>query len=54
VPGLQAFLNAFSEERAWGDEGYLLDKGLIPLPQTIRADEGVRIRRLDVMTERPS
>lgn len=33
VPGIKAFLTEFTSEAAIGDEGYLTDKGLIPLPQ---------------------
>jgi len=36
VPGIEAYLNEFTSEKAWGDEGYLVDKGLIPLPATDR------------------
>ncbi|WP_299372071.1 PstS family phosphate ABC transporter substrate-binding protein [uncultured Kiloniella sp.] len=36
VPGIQEFVNAFTKEDAWGDEGYLADKGLIPLPAADR------------------
>ncbi|MEH6629515.1 MAG: PstS family phosphate ABC transporter substrate-binding protein [Halopseudomonas aestusnigri] len=32
VPGIEEFVKAFTSENAWGDEGYLADKGLIPLP----------------------
>ncbi|MCZ4281267.1 PstS family phosphate ABC transporter substrate-binding protein [Kiloniella laminariae] len=32
VPGIAEFVKAFTSEDAWGDEGYLADKGLIPLP----------------------
>lgn len=31
IPGMKAFLNEFTSEKAMGDEGYLTDKGLIPL-----------------------
>ena len=31
VPGMKEFLEEFTSEAAFGDEGYLLDKGLIPL-----------------------
>lgn len=31
IPGMQEFLNEFTSEKAMGDEGYLTDKGLIPL-----------------------
>ncbi|MEG3640079.1 PstS family phosphate ABC transporter substrate-binding protein [Magnetococcus sp. PR-3] len=36
VPGIQEYLKAFSSEQAWGDEGYLADKGLIPMPAAER------------------
>ncbi|WP_456416294.1 PstS family phosphate ABC transporter substrate-binding protein [Thiolapillus sp.] len=32
IPGIKAFLAEFTSDRAWGDEGYLVDKGLIPMP----------------------
>jgi phosphate transport system substrate-binding protein len=31
VPGLKEYMAEFTSERAFGDEGYLADKGLIPL-----------------------
>jgi len=36
VPGIEAYLNEFTSDKAWGDEGYLVDKGLIPLPAADR------------------
>ena len=36
VPGIPEYLAEFSSNRAWGDEGYLGDKGLIPMPATER------------------
>ncbi len=32
IPGIAEFLAEFSSEKAWGPEGYLTDKGLIPMP----------------------
>jgi len=32
IPGLRGFLREFTSERAWGDDGYLSDRGLIPMP----------------------
>lgn len=40
VPGLQEFIAEFTNEGAWGPDGYLIDKGLIPLPDADR--EAVR------------
>lgn len=36
VPGMKEFLAEFTSEGAMGDEGYLLDKGLIPLSEEKR------------------
>lgn len=37
VPGLEAFVIEFTQEDAWAPDGYLVDKGLIPLPEADRA-----------------
>ena len=37
VPGIEEFVAEFTSEGAWGDDGYLIDKGLIPLPEADRA-----------------
>ncbi|SFK61430.1 phosphate ABC transporter substrate-binding protein, PhoT family [Nitrosomonas aestuarii] len=37
IPGITEFLHEFSSDKAWGDEGYLSDKGLIPMPSAERA-----------------
>ena len=37
IPGMVEFVEEFTSERAWGPEGYLADKGLIPLPDAERA-----------------
>jgi len=36
IPGITEFLAEFTSEKAWGPEGYLADKGLIPLPDQER------------------
>ncbi len=40
VPGIQEFVNEFTSEGAWGEDGYLVDKGLIPLPDADRQAVG--------------
>jgi len=40
VPGLKEYVAEFTSERAAGEEGYLADKGLIPLP----AEERKQVR----------
>ncbi len=37
VPGIAEYLNAFASEKAWGPEGYLADKGLIPMKKDERS-----------------
>jgi phosphate transport system substrate-binding protein len=32
IPGIKEYLAEFTNDKAWGDEGYLADKGLIPMP----------------------
>jgi phosphate transport system substrate-binding protein len=36
IPGIREFLAEFTSEKAWGSEGYLTDKGLIPMPEAER------------------
>lgn len=36
IPGMKEFLAEFTSEKAWGSEGYLADKGLIPMPEAER------------------
>jgi len=36
IPGIAEYLAEFSSEQAWGPEGYLADKGLIPMPDAER------------------
>jgi len=37
IPGIKEFVTEFTSENAWGEDGYLVDKGLIPLPDADRA-----------------
>ncbi len=36
IAGIQEYVGEFTSEAAWGDEGYLTEKGLIPLPAEAR------------------
>jgi ABC-type phosphate transport system substrate-binding protein len=51
--GLAEFVQAFTAEDAWGDEGYLIDKGLVPLTLDKRNAMALAARSMTVMTERP-
>ena len=37
IAGLEEFMLAFTDEQAFGEEGYLTDKGLIPMPDEERS-----------------
>ncbi len=50
VPGIQEYANAFMSEAASGDEGYLLDKGLIPLPAEKHTEIKTNVMNLTPMT----
>ena len=45
IPGIEEFVAEFTSDEAWGDEGYLAEKGLIPLPEAERAAVRGRRRR---------
>ena len=46
IPGLRGFLREFTSERAWGEEGYLSDRGLIPMPDEERSEVAANVREL--------
>jgi len=50
IPGLREFLREFTSERAWGDEGYLSERGLIPMPEDERREVTARVRSLAPLT----
>ncbi|MEO1015534.1 MAG: substrate-binding domain-containing protein [Pseudomonadota bacterium] len=38
APGLAAFVEEFTREDTWGPDGYLNEKGLIPMPEAMRRE----------------
>jgi phosphate transport system substrate-binding protein len=46
IDGLEEYLAEFTNDRAWGDEGYLADKGLIPMPADARAQVAKDVKAL--------
>lgn len=46
IPGLRGFLREFTSERAWGEEGYLSERGLIPMPEEERKSVAANVRDL--------
>ncbi|ASJ74485.1 substrate-binding domain-containing protein [Granulosicoccus antarcticus] len=46
VPGIEEYLAEFTSEQAWGEDGYLADKGMIPLGDEQRAEVGASVKSL--------
>lgn len=49
IPGMKGYLAEFSSEKAWGEEGYLADKGMIPMPEAERKIFSQNIASLKTM-----
>ena len=49
VPGILGYLTEFTSERAWGDDGYLAEKGMIPLAADARKALAASVRSLTPM-----
>ncbi|MBS8261217.1 phosphate ABC transporter substrate-binding protein [Roseibium polysiphoniae] len=47
VPGIEGYLGEFTAESAWGDDGYLAEKGLIPLTADQRKEGAARIQKME-------
>jgi len=50
IPGIKEYAEAFTSESAWGDNGYLVDVGLIPNPRNVRMEVAKKVRNLAPMT----
>ena len=46
IPGITEYVKEFTSDRSWGDEGYLSDAGLIPLPVAERQKVSAQVRSL--------
>jgi len=44
IPGMKEYLKEFTSEKAWGPEGYLTDKGMIPMPDEERKAFGSDVK----------
>ncbi len=36
IPGIKEYISEFTSDRSWGEDGYLVDKGMIPMPEVER------------------
>ena len=46
IPGIKEYLKEFTSEKAWGPDGYLSEKGLIPMPDDERRQIGETVASL--------
>lgn len=49
VPGIKEFLAEFTSEKAWGDDGYLAEKGMIPMAKEERAKMAASVKALKTL-----
>ena len=50
IPGIKAYLEEFTSEKAWGEDGYLAEKGMIPMPDAERQQFRSAIESLQILT----
>jgi phosphate transport system substrate-binding protein len=50
VPGIEQYVSEFTSEGTWGDNGYLVDVGLIPSPRNERMKIAKAVKELAPMT----
>lgn len=50
VPGMSEFIAEYASEKAMGEEGYLADKGLIPLPGDQAEKSMADAKKMDILT----
>ena len=49
IPGMQEYLSEFTNDKAWGPDGYLADRGLIPMPEAERQQYATDVRSLSLL-----
>jgi len=49
IPGIKEYLAEFTSEKAWGEDGYLGEKGMIPMPDEERSKYRANIENLQVL-----
>ena len=50
IPGVREYLAEFTSEKAWGEDGYLSDRGLIPMPKEERSKFAADAKNLTAMS----
>ncbi|MDT8335656.1 MAG: PstS family phosphate ABC transporter substrate-binding protein [Desulfurivibrionaceae bacterium] len=49
IPGIEEYLAEFTSPRAWGEDGYLADKGMIPMPEEEREKFAADAKKLNAL-----
>ncbi|MFT5390633.1 MAG: phosphate transport system substrate-binding protein [Gammaproteobacteria bacterium] len=49
IPGIKEFLDHFTDDQAWGRDGYLADKGMIPMPTQERTKFHADVMNLNAL-----
>lgn len=49
IPGMKEYLAEFTAEKAWGVDGYLADKGMIPMPDAERKEFADNVKNLKTL-----
>ena len=49
IPGIQEYLVEFTSAKAWGEDGYLSEKGMIPMPDEERSKYRADIENLRIL-----
>ena len=50
IPGIAEYLSEFTSEGSWGEEGYLADKGMIPLSDDERSEIGSSVKNQESLS----
>ena len=50
IPGIEEYLAEFTSDKAWGPEGYLSEKGMIPMPDSERSQFHNSVTSLSTLT----
>jgi phosphate transport system substrate-binding protein len=51
IPGIKEYLAEFTSEKAWGKDGYLSEKGLIPMSDAERKQQVENVQAMKTLTE---
>ncbi len=50
IPGIKPYLQEFTSEKAWGPDGYLAEKGMIPMPDKERQQYASDVKQLRALS----